>query len=167
MRDEESRLRCGQSETVLEDYLAGELSRPAAEQLLAHLNECSACREALDEARLSARLVRGAYETAEEPGPAFTHLVMAKINMAESWLREQRNFWRPLEAIAWRLAFTAALALIFMFAYGMEMNRLATAAPAPQATLFTQPADTFSAPTPVPSSDDDVLMAIAERHHER
>ena len=167
MREEEGGLRCKLSEAVLEDYLAGELSRPAAEQLLAHLNQCSECRETLEEARLSGKLVRGAFEPAEEPGPAFTHLVMAKINVAESWLREQRNFWRPLEAIAWRLAFTAALALVFMFAYGMQMNRMTTAAPAPQATLFTQPADTFSAPTPVPSSDDDVLMAIVERHHER
>lgn len=158
---------CGQSEALLEDYLTGELPRPAAEQLVAHLKECSACREALEEACVSSRLISKVFDAAEEPGPAFTHLVMARVNAAEAWLREQRSFWRPLEAIAWRLAFTAALALVFMFAYGIQMNRTTTAAPAPQATLFTQPADTFNVPTPVPSSDDDVLMAIVERHHER
>jgi anti-sigma factor RsiW len=165
MRDDNSVIRCKQSEAVLEDYLAGELSRPAAEQLLAHLSECSACREALEEARLSSRLISKVFEPAEEPGPAFTHLVMAKINAAEAWMREQRNFWRPFEAIAWRLAFSAALALMLLFAYGMQFsNTSATAAPTP--TAFAQPTDRFTSPSAVPSSDDEVLLAIAERHHE-
>lgn len=167
MHDDNRVNRCKQSEAILEDYLSGELPRADAEKLVAHLNDCTPCRDALEEARLSTRLVGKVFDPAEEPGPAFTHLVMARINAAESWMREQRNFWRPLEAIAWRLAFTAALALVFMFAYGMQMNGTTTTAPAPQATLFTQPADTFNVPTPVPSSDDDVLMAIVERHHER
>lgn len=158
---------CGQSEAVLEDYLTGELPRPAAEQLVAHLKECSACREALEEARVSSRLVAKVFDAAEEPGPAFTHLVMARVNAAEAWLREQRSFWRPLEAIAWRLAFTAALALVFMFAYGLQLGSPNAQVPVITPTAFAQPAESFSSPSQVPSSDDEVLMAIAERHHER
>lgn len=165
MRDDESVNRCKQSEAVLEDYFAGELQRPAAEQLLAHLNECAACRDALEEARLSSRLISKVFEPAEEPGPAFTHLVMAKINAAEAWVREQRNFWRPFEAIAWRLAFSAALALVLMFAYGLQFSNATSAGPVPTPTAFAQPTDSFTSPTAVPSSDDEVLLAIAERHH--
>src|SRR5690242_20821283 len=120
MRGDDSVIRCNQSEAFLEDYFAGDLPRPVAEQLTAHLGACSACREALEQARLSSRLINKVFTPVEEPGPAFTHLVMAKINAAETWLREQRNFWRPFEVIAWRLAFSAALALVFLFAYGLD-----------------------------------------------
>ncbi|HEV2298837.1 MAG TPA: zf-HC2 domain-containing protein [Candidatus Acidoferrales bacterium] len=167
MRNDSSVIRCKQSEAVLEDYLTGELPRPAAEQLMAHLNGCSACREALEEARLSSRLINKVFEPAEEPGPAFTHLVMAKINAAEAWMREQRIFWRPFEAIAWRLAFSAALALMLMFAYGMQFSNAVTTVAAPTPTAFAQPTDSFTPPSAVPSSDDEVLLAIAERRHER
>jgi hypothetical protein len=165
MRGEDSVIRCNQSEALLEDYLTGELPRPAADQITAHLGSCASCREALEEARLSSRLIGKVFEPAEEPGPAFTHLVMAKINAAEAWVREQRNFWRPFEVIAWRLAFSAALALVFLFAYGLRM--VPNGAPAVTPTAFAQPTDSFTAPAAVPSSDGDVLLAIAERRHEQ
>jgi anti-sigma factor RsiW len=165
MRGDDSVIRCNQCEALLEDYFAGELLRPAAEQLTAHLGSCAVCREALEEARLSSRLINKIFAAAEEPGPAFTHMVMAKINAAEAWLREQRNFWRPFEAIAWRLAFSAALALVFLFTYGLRLAP--NGAPAVTPTAFAQPTDSFTAPVAVPSSDGDVLLAIAERHHDR
>jgi anti-sigma factor RsiW len=168
MKGEETLGGCKTSEALLENYLSGELPRAEAEQLAAHAQSCAACREALEEARLSARLVRGAFEPAEEPGPAFTHLVMAKINAAETWMREQSNFWRPFERLAWRLAFTAALALMFLFAYGFEANNAGTgAAPMPTPTAFAQPSVTFTAPAAAPSSADDVLVAIVEKQNEQ
>lgn len=164
MQDENRVNRCKQSEAILEDYLSGELPRADAERLVAHLNDCTVCRDALEEARLSSRLVGKVFDPAEEPGPAFTHLVMARINAAESWMREQRNFWRPFEAIAWRLAFSAALALVLMFAYALRFNNAGPTVPTPTPTAFAQPTDNFTSPAAVPSSDDDVLLAIAERH---
>lgn len=167
MKNEENVSGCKTSEALLEDYISGELTRAEAEQLAAHAEACAECREALQEARMSARLVRGAIEPAEEPGPAFTHLVMAKINAAEAWMREQRDFWRPFERLAWRLAFTAALALVFLFAYGLELNKAGTASAAPTPTAFAQPAETFTTPPAVPSSADDVLVAMVEKGHEQ
>jgi anti-sigma factor RsiW len=167
MRGDDSVNECKQSEVLLEDYLAGELPRSAADQLAVHLGSCPACREALEEARLSSRLISKVFEPAEEPGPAFTHLVMAKINAAEAWMREQRSFWRPFEAIAWRLAFSAALALVLMFAYGMQFSNPGAPVVAPTPTAFAQPTETFTSPSAVPSSDDEVLLAIAEKHYER
>lgn len=164
MQDDNRVSRCKQSDAILEDYLSGDLPRAEAERLVAHLSDCTACRDALEDARLSSRLVGKVFDPVEEPGPAFTHLVMAKINAAEAWVREQRNFWRPFEAIAWRLAFSAALALVLMFAYALQFNNAGAAVAAPTPTAFAQPTDSFTSPSAVPSSDDDVLLAIAERH---
>ncbi len=158
--------KCSKVEPFLDDYLRGELPRAAAERLAAHLEMCGGCREALDDLRISAKLVGATFEETADPGPGFAHLVMARVNTAERWLQGQRAFWRPFEAVAWRLAFTAALALAFLFAYGFRNAPVAnqTATPpilASQSEAFVRPAS-FS---PAPSNGNEVLMAIAERHH--
>ncbi|HKV28565.1 MAG TPA: anti-sigma factor, partial [Candidatus Acidoferrales bacterium] len=107
---------CGQFEAALEDYANGELARRDAERLTAHLEACRECREALDDARVSGRLV-AVFSEMGDPGPAFTQRVMAQIGAAERWVREQRSFWRPIEAWSWRLAFSASLALALLFGY--------------------------------------------------
>lgn len=156
--------QCETFEPLFEDYLAGELPRAEAERLAAHLDECNDCRAALDDARISARLV-SAFEPVADPGPGFARMVMARIDVAERWMKEQRSFWRPFEALAWRLAFTAVLALAFLFAYGMRVGRqtsatTATAISAQQPDIFTVPVST------APANSDEVLVAIAEHHRE-
>jgi anti-sigma factor RsiW len=157
---------CNQLALFWDGYLRGDLPRAAAEQLGAHLQTCGACREALDDLRISARLVGAAFEETAEPGPGFARLVMARINAAEQWLQEQRTFWRPFEALALRLAFTAALALAFLFAYGI---RLSSETPVPPVTsISAQQPDIFTVPvSTVTPYGDEVLMAVAEHHHER
>lgn len=160
-----NRQECQKLEPFLDDYLRGELPRATAEPLAAHLAACGDCREALEDLRISARLLGGAFEQGTDPGPGFARLVMARINTAENWLQGQRAFWRPFEAVAWRLAFSAALALAFLFAYGLRGGAPspATSSPVlvPQADAFVQ-STSFS---PAPSNSDEVLMAIAERRH--
>lgn len=168
MTSEHRNKGCAELEPFLDEYLNGALPRARAEQLTTHLTACSDCREALDDLRISAKLLSAAFEPAEDPGPSFTRLVMARIDTAERWMRDQRSFWRPFEALAWRLAFSAALALAFLFAYGIRAAG-PTATPSipavlvPQADAFAQPAS-FS---PSPSTSDEVLMAIAERRYEQ
>jgi anti-sigma factor RsiW len=156
---------CPKLEPLLDDYLHGELPRARAEQLASHLEVCGNCRGALDDLRISARLVGSVFEAVGEPAPGFARLVMAGIHTADQRLQAQRAFWRPFEAVAWRLAFSAALALAFLFAYGFRANARSASAPSPvlvpQADAFVQPTS-FS---PAPSNSDEVLMAIAERHH--
>lgn len=156
---------CEKFEAALEDYASGDLPRRDAERLTAHLEICRECREALEDARLSGRLA-AVFSEAVDPGPGFTRRVMAQIDAAERWVREQKSFWRPIEAWSWRLAFSAALALALLFTYGLRTNTpAATSEPsgvlAPQTDAFAVP---ISAP---PSTGDEVLMAIAEKHHER
>jgi anti-sigma factor RsiW len=159
---------CSKLEPLLDDYLHGELPRARADRLAAHLDTCGNCREALDDLSISAKLVGAAFEQTEDPGPGFVRLVMARINVAEQWLQEQRSFWRPIEALSLRLVFSGALVLAFLFAFELRTPSVVTPATpsavlVPQADAFAQPAS-FS---PSTSNNDEVLMAIAERHHEQ
>lgn len=164
MSSEHNKDTCSKLESFLEDYLNGELPRAEAERMSAHLNACGDCRTALDDARLSTRLV-SAFEPVEDPGPGFAHMVMTRIDVAERWMREQRSFWRPFEALAWRLAFTATLALAFLFAYGIRVSHQAPAAEV--TTVSAQQPDIFTLPVSMaPANGDDVLLAIADHHYE-
>lgn len=156
---------CEKFEPALEDYASGDLPRRDARRLTAHLEMCSECREALEDARLSGRLVT-VFSEAVDPGPGFTRRVIAQIDAAERWVREQKSFWRPIEAWSWRLALSASLALALLFSYGLRSNTPA-AAPEPSGVLVPQ-TDAFAVPISAPpSTGDEVLMAIAEKHHER
>ena len=157
---------CRKFESLLEDYLTGNLPKFAAEEVTHHLEHCEDCSQVLEEARLSSRLIAPLFEAAEEPGPAFTRRVMSKIDSAEQWIEVQKNFWRPLEALAWRLAFTASLALVFLFVYGMRMNASHNLAVVPSDTSL-QTSDVIVVPAAVsPSTGDDVLLAIADKHYD-
>ena len=168
MTPEEKGQNCNHFEPLLEDYVHGELPREFAQRLAAHLEACSDCRDALDDLRISAKLVNAAFEQTSDPGPSFARMVMARINTTQHWFQEQRSFWRPFEVIAWRLAFSAALALAFLFAYGFRNGPIVTweeppAVLVPQTDAFAQPVP-FS---PSTSNSSEVLMAIAERRHEQ
>lgn len=162
---EQNKIGCGKFESSLEDYANGELPRLDAEKLSAHLPGCPECRETLEDVRVAGRLV-AVFEETNDPGVMFTRRVMAQIDAAERWMREQKSFWRPIEALSWRLAFSAALALALLFAYDLRTAGLAPE-PAVQA-VSAQQTDVFTAPASAsPSSGDEVLMAIAQKHHEQ
>lgn len=156
---------CEKFEAALEDYASGELPRRDARRLTAHLEMCRECREALEDARLSGRLVT-VFSEAVDPGPGFTQRVMAQIHVAEHWVREQRSFWRPIEAWSWRLAFSAVLAIALLFAYDLKTASVAST-PATQ-TVSAQQNDVFVVPVSASSSSgDEVLMAIEQKHHDQ
>lgn len=156
---------CVKYEPFLEDYANGELSRVEAERVSAHLASCGSCRAALEDAHLATRLVSAAFEPVADPGPGFVRMVMARIDVAERWMREQRSFWRPFEALAWRLAFSAALVLAFLFAYGIRVSHQQQTSGA--AVVSTQQQDIFTVPASTePVNNDQVLLAIADHHYE-
>src|SRR5487761_939866 len=162
---QQKKIGCEKFEALLEDYASGELPHPEAGRLTTHLANCQECREALDDARLAGRLVT-VFEETGDPGAMFTRRVMSQIESAERWMREQKSFWRPIEALSRRLAFSAALALALLFTYSFRTPS-PVAAPAASA-VFVPQTDAFAAPISAPpSTGDEVLMAIAEKHHER
>ncbi len=111
MRDKETeRTPCREYEARLEGYLDG----AADAELTAHLEHCSACQETLEDARWARELLREGREPAAEPSGAFATRVLAGIRSEEA---RRKQFWRPLEVLARRLALVAAMALLMLTAY--------------------------------------------------
>lgn len=121
---------CEVFEALLEDSVEGALSSEEAKKLEQHLSGCAGCREALEEARLSRRLLQQG-EAAAEASPGFARTVMARIREAEA--RSESGIMPALVAFASRLAITATLALGVMVAY----TRVAPPAQNPEMATMT------------------------------
>ncbi len=155
---------CAPFEARLEDYVAGELGGSGAKDVTEHLASCAGCREALDEAAASARLLR-AVGPADGPGPAFSRTVMARIHAAEQERTAERaTFWQPFVSFGWRFAATAMLALAILITYEAGWGR--SLQPNLVAVRPSNVTDLFSPdPEKTPASRDDVLMMLAENNH--
>jgi Putative zinc-finger len=108
---------CTQYEAALEDRLQGTLRGPESEMLAEHLATCAGCRAALEDAAVSARLLAIA-EPAPDPGAGFSRIVMARIRQ-ELLSSESKSIWRPVVAVAWRFAASAAFALVLLVSFDL------------------------------------------------
>ncbi len=161
MNEDYRSMACQEYEAALEDHLNGDLGGPEAAALSEHLKICSGCRAALDEAVLSARLLRVA-EPAADPGPGFSHLVMARIR-AELGAGEGKSVWQSFVSVAWRFAATAAFALVLLVTFDVSRHNQFQQ---DQSLLAT---NTLPELVPdhsaVPANADDVLLMMAETNH--
>jgi|ERR1700675_1847291 len=154
-------LACTQYEPLLEDYLAGQLDGAGAKSVAEHARSCAACRSALDEAEAGSRFLRMAVpllDRADDPGPAFSRIVMARIR-AEAGRREEKSIWQPFVSFGWRFAMSASLALALLIAYATASQ------PSNQNFALAQRAETrdlFSDPSITPSTRGEVLIMVAE-----
>lgn len=156
--DTEPKNMCEAYEILLEDSVEGHLEGADAQSLAAHVDGCASCRTALEDARESARLLRRG-EPTPDPGPAFTHMVMARIRTELP--SEERGLWRLVAAFARPFALTATLALGLLLAYGaywMPQQPTDTAVSGDTRELISDP----SAP---PATPDEILMIMAENEH--
>lgn len=154
---------CSEYEALLEDSVSGEIGGADAVRLSDHLKDCAGCREALDNAAVSSRILRLAEATAD-PGPGFARGVMARIRVDKD-VRAERGFWQPLISMAWRFAATATLALAVLVAYDTTSHTQPPVAMTASAEAGRLP-DIFSPdPARVPTSRDEVLMMVAENEH--
>ncbi len=156
---------CKEYEAKLEDFLNGGQDPAAAEGLEAHLQRCAGCREALEAARLSRNLLRAAREPAPEPRGTFVTGMIAAIRAEEGKRLAASEFWRPLEALASRLALTAAAALLVLAVYSFEFAR--PPHPQPIASNQSQVSEGFPEPVPQPTDKDEILLSLAENGHGR
>jgi predicted anti-sigma-YlaC factor YlaD len=161
MNEEYRTTACSQYEAVLEDHLHGDLGGREATELAEHLKTCSGCRAALDEAVLSARLLRVA-EPAADPGPGFSHMVMARIR-AELHLNEAKSVWQPFVSLAWRFAATAAVALVILVSF--DMGRHSQLRQDESLLATNRLPELVPDQSSVPTSSDDVLLLMAETNH--
>jgi len=108
---------CEGYEPLLQDYLDGELKGTNLEITEIHLRSCRKCSHAVALARQGSALVSLANLPVDDPGPFFTHRVMAAVRaLANS--ENELSFWRPLELLAMRAAWTASILLVCVLAYG-------------------------------------------------
>lgn len=152
---------CSEYEAALEDHLQGDLGGPEAAALSEHLKTCSGCRTALDEALLSARLLRVA-EPAADPGPGFSHLVMARIRAALH-LQEGKSVWQSFVSVAWRFAATAAFALVLLVTFDVAHHNQFQ--PDPSLLATNNLPELVPDHPSVPANADDVLLMMAETNH--
>lgn len=154
---------CPEYELLLENYLNGELEGAEAQRAASHVELCAACAEAWQSAVMSAALLRAA-AGAEDPGPAFSRIVMARIRaMEEERSSERGSFWQPFVSLGWRFAVTATLALGLLITYDAGW-----ASRSQPNTVAARPIvrDLFT-PDPVntPANGDEALIMVAETNH--
>lgn len=155
---------CAKYEAQLEDYVAGDLGGAGVKNVTEHLAQCAGCRDAVDEASASARLLR-AVGPADGPGPAFSRTVMARIESDErERTAERATFWQPFVSFGWRFAATAMLALAILITY--EAGWGSRLQPNLVAIRPSNVSDLFSPdPEKAPADSDEVLMMLAESNH--
>jgi predicted anti-sigma-YlaC factor YlaD len=152
---------CPAYEAMLEDHLNGELVGSEASALSAHLQSCSGCRSALDQAVVSSRLLRLA-EPTPDPGSGFSHMLMARIR-TELHLAEDKSVWQAIVSFAWRFAASAAMVALVLVSFEvgrhnqfqqdesqMAVNRLPEIVPDQRS---------------LPATRDEVLLMMAESNH--
>lgn len=154
---------CPAYEAFLEDYLTGELGGSDAAKTSEHLKSCTACREALDLALGSSRLLRVA-EPAGDPGPGFSRNAMARIRAELASAAGERSIWNPFVTLAWRFAATATLALAVLLTYDAGWH----SQPQPNLASIARQSESreiFSDPASPPENRDDVLMMVVGPSH--
>lgn len=156
--------------TEIEDYVqALESADPSAESsaahssLAPHLQECRRCREAVEAAKLSRKLLREARGPRPDPGAMFAPTVIAQIRAYEAKVRSQFEFWNPIEIFARRLALASSVLLLVLSSAFYEM-RVFHGWSAPEQDTIT---DRFPELLPEqPANNDEALVSLAEKTHE-
>lgn len=152
---------CTQYEAMLEDQLQGVLRGPEAAMLAEHLATCAGCRAALEDAAVSARLLAIA-EPAPDPGAGFSRMVMARIRQ-ELQTSEGRSIWRPVVSVAWRVAASAAFALVLLVSF--DLGRHSQFVSDQSVIAENRMPEIVPERPSLPANRDDVLLMMADTSH--
>jgi anti-sigma factor RsiW len=152
---------------LFEDYLDGRLEGDAEATVTSHFAHCSACREAVESARLAGILLRAAMEPTAEPDEVFWTRVRAHLREEEkkSTAAGVQDFWPALEWLARRLTLTSAVALLVMFGFLLWP---APTEPARQsASGQTEVREIFPDTVRQPVNQNEVLVSLASAGNKR
>ena len=154
----DTRFGCPEYHADLEDVLReGEACVEPGSRLEIHLRNCANCREALNDAVRTSKLMRHARYPESAVSPAFVTRVMATIREATQTV--PATIWRPLELLASRMALMAAIVLLVLSVYLREL------APARGVAAVNAPAEVGAVlpePPAQPANADEVLISIAD-----
>jgi anti-sigma factor RsiW len=140
--------------SLLEDFAGGTLSAAEADEVRAHLEQCTACREEVELARAAGPLLRSAFSPAPEPSGAFWFRVQAGIRTAVAEQNAGQDFWGALELLARRLAWTAAL-VVALLAGDAALTHNLDGVQAETREIFPEPSQ--------PANQEEVLLSLAAR----
>jgi hypothetical protein len=152
---------CTQYEAMLEDHLQGVLRGPEAATLTEHLQRCVGCRAALQDATASARLLAVA-EPSPDPGAGFSRMVMARLRQ-ELQTSEGKSIWRPVVAVAWRVAASAAFALLMLVSF--DLGRHSQLQSDQSIVAENRMPEIVPERPSLPANRDDVLLMMADTSH--
>jgi hypothetical protein len=152
---------CRELESRFEDFLGGAQDP----ELQSHLSQCEHCSAALEDSRFAGSLLREALEPASEPTRAFLSNVMARIHQQEAQVKSPTAFWAPLEFLASRLSFTAAVILLALSVYLIEFAPHRNISIGSIRTELN--ASDFPQPPSDPVSNEEVLQSVLERPNGR
>lgn len=137
-----------------------ELLAGAAPALRVHAAACDSCRADAEDLLASRALLAAIPSSAAQPGPWFAPRVMAAIAARTSELGRGADTWTILPKLAARLTWACSIALLL--ASGWLMQRPHATPPRAVATDITgEPV----VQRPMPSTDDDLLLSLAEREN--
>jgi len=136
---------------------AEELMSQAAPSLREHLAICEDCRKLLEDTAAGAMLLRQAYPRTPGPGPVFSAKVMAAIGALEADRATAMSLWAAMQALATRVAWVSALALLVACGWLYEYR-----AAQPSTTGQEYTAERLMEPAPQSTTPDDVLTSLAE-----
>jgi anti-sigma factor RsiW len=158
---------CREYEAFLEDFSSGTAGETMHKRIEQHLRECPDCAYQVEAAVSIGRILRFANEPVGDPGPFFTRRVMAAVRSEND--RESASvtsFWKPLEILSFRAAWTAAAALAVLLTYGAVSQRNSQSLQSPVAQVRS--ADSFVLfpdPGGPQSLQDDALMPIVDANN--
>ncbi|MFY9527926.1 MAG: zf-HC2 domain-containing protein [Candidatus Acidiferrales bacterium] len=155
---------CPEFESALEEYVEGELESTQIGRVSDHLQSCAACQSAFELASASCLLLRATREPAEQVDVWFVRRTMIAIGAEENRLAEEKSFWKPMEALAWRFAMSAGVAVIVLLAYGRMAH---VSMPGDAGARPAQVRDIFQDPMRPPSDREEVLLMVAEANHDK
>ncbi|MBZ5528894.1 MAG: hypothetical protein LAN71_13460 [Acidobacteriia bacterium] len=111
--------QCGAAQSRTQDLMNGWAGTDAAECLAAadgelrqHLETCADCLDGMEQSLAARRMLRQNAAAAADPGAAFTRRIMLAVNAAAEQSAAVANPWMALPAVASRMAWVCAVALL-------------------------------------------------------
>jgi len=156
---------CREAESRIQELLNSsasesreELLASADPELRSHVAHCEACGATVEEGIAVRQMLRRELRPAEDPGEEFTLRVMQAIAAREAERNSIASPWFALPALAARLAWVSAVALLLATSWLYEMR---SAAIGQRKAIET--AATYLEPAPPPTNPDDVLDSLVGR----
>jgi hypothetical protein len=153
---------CGAAQSRMQDLLNGWAGTDAAECLAAaeeelreHLDACQDCRGGMEKFLEARRVLRQTVAATADPGAAFTRRIMLGVNAAaEQQSAAAANPWLAVPALASRMAWVCALALLLAAAWMHESRADGPAARSTASGEMTLVSDS-------PAESEEVLISVA------